>query len=316
MILMYDEIISNLFVKNRKCVINTDLDGLLSGMLLQKFLNWEIVGYSSCCGKKDDNLWLKNDCNDIDNYVFVDLPVATKGLATIDQHFVAFDEDSIIRYNNCGNKINPNIICSRFFTNNDYTKKYPFGTVHFVLATLERLGFIPKDYEIDFYKSLVNFDLSDLFLRADRVIGNTCLYTPNCLWWSDWMISYGGSLTKKLFNIVKNEYQKRRNFEPNVENFLLSLGCAGLDGECSNLFRKYENTKLQKYFEFLSTAFNMECLPIFDYYSFNKLYGERVKIENNLQEINDILKRKNLFSYAFVTMKTLSVTYRKGENNE
>ena len=32
------------YCKNRKCIVNTDLDGILSGILLKNFLNWEIVG--------------------------------------------------------------------------------------------------------------------------------------------------------------------------------------------------------------------------------------------------------------------------------
>ena len=208
---MIDNLLTEIFQKDRKCVINTDLDGLISGMLLQEFLNWEIVGFSSCCGKPDDNLWLKDKNIHLKDLVFVDLPVALKNISTIDQHFVAFEKDSIERYNNCGNKINPNIMRLRFFKNNDYTKKYPFGTAHFILASLEKLNLLPTDFKIDFYKNLGGFDLGDLFFRADRVIGNTFLYTPNCFDWCDWMINYGVTITGRLFNIVKNEYKERHH---------------------------------------------------------------------------------------------------------
>ena len=129
-------------------------------------------------------------------------------------------------------------------------------------------------------------------------------------------MNYGGSLTKQLFNIVKNEYKNRKNNEAFVEKYLLSFGCAGLDGECSNLFRKNEILNLQKYFEYLANVFDMKSIPIFEYNEYGNLFGERIKIENNLQEIKKLLIKENLFSYAFVTMRTLSVTYRKGENNE
>ena len=315
--MMTDELLKTIFNKNKKCVINTDLDGLISGMLLQRFLNWEVVGFSSCCGKQNDNLWLKDKNLSLKDLIFVDLPVALKSISTIDQHFVAFEKESIDRYNDCANKLNPNIIRARFFKNNDYTKKYPFGTAHFILASLEKLNLIPENFEINFYKNLGNYDLCDLLLRADRVVGNTYLYTQNCFDWSNWMIDYGGKITKNLFNIVKSEYKERHNREKFVESQMLRLGCAGLDGECSNLFRKKDIRGLLQYFNFLSSAFNMDALPIFDFYSYDNLYGERIRVENNnFDHIKELLKQKNMFSYAFVNMRTLSVTYKKGGKDE
>ena len=78
------EKLKSIFVKNQKCIVNSDLDGLLSGMLLREFLNWKIVGFSSCAGKPDDEIWLKNDNIKINECVFVDLPVAVKNITIID----------------------------------------------------------------------------------------------------------------------------------------------------------------------------------------------------------------------------------------
>ena len=52
----------NIFVPNRKCITNADLDGLISAILLQKYLHWEVVGYSYCGGTKKDTLWMKEGC--------------------------------------------------------------------------------------------------------------------------------------------------------------------------------------------------------------------------------------------------------------
>ena len=144
-----DEVACNLFRKNQKCIINADLDGILSGMLLQQFLGWEVIGYSSCCGKLDDELWLEEkneDIEDIRECVFVDLPVYVPDISVIDQHFVLLENDSIAKYNENKNKLNPNVMRKRLFKNqigeNQYTKKYPFGTAHFILALLEKLNII------------------------------------------------------------------------------------------------------------------------------------------------------------------------------
>lgn len=308
------ETIRSLFQPNKKCIINADLDGVLSGMLLQEFLGWEVIGYSSCCGRPNDELWIMKNVINFDDCVFVDLPVYVPNISVIDQHFVAFEEDSIAKYNMPGNKVNPNIIRSRLFKDksgrNQYTGKYPFGTVHFVLAVLENLGLIDRNYIINFKKRLGEFDLADLILRADRVIGNTYQYTPNCFDWSDWIMEIGGSNTKTLFSLVKNEYKERKAKEPFVEFKLKSFGCAGSDGDCSNLFRSKDYSSIQTYFEYLSDSLEMNPLPVFVVRDFGKLHGRRFEINNyNLSVIKNETMKDNVFSFAFVMMRTLSLTY-------
>ncbi len=85
------------------------------------------------------------------------------------------------------------------YGNNQYTAKYPFGTVHFILAILENYKIIDESFNFDFNKKFENFDLVDLILRADRVIRNTYSYTQNCIDWSNWIIEIGGTNTKNLF---------------------------------------------------------------------------------------------------------------------
>lgn len=308
------ENLEKIFQKNKKCIVNTDLDGILSGMLLQKFLNWEVVGFSSCCGKQDDELWLEDKKANLNECVFVDLPVCVKEISVIDQHFVAFDSDQASNFLNDPIKINPNIIRNKVFKTDkgtcEYTQKYPFGTVHFILACLEKLGLIDSDFQFTFDKKLNGFDSADLFLRADRVIGNTFFYTTNCFDWSDWLINLGKANTKFLFNLVKTEYKKRKENEQFVEKELTRLGCKGIDGDCSNMFRDKNYEKIIKYFDYLSDAINIKALPVFKICDFSKLAGKRFEVHSyNYDVLKKESEKTNMFSYAFVTMKTISVTY-------
>lgn len=310
--------IRNILRPGRKCIVNTDLDGILTGMLLQRFLNWDVVGYSSCCGKSDDELWLKNKDEDITECVFVDLPVSLKDVSVIDQHFVAFDDTSVVAYNSSDNKANPNIMCKRVFRNIsgkcEYTSKYPFGTVHFTLALLEELGAVDKQFSFDFRKGLNGFDVADLILRADRVIGNTYSYTQNCLDWADWIIQIGGHNTRQLFNIVKTEYQQRKAKESNVESALISIGCGGRDGDCANLFRTKNYNKIGAYFTYLSQSTGLPSLPNYNVHDFGKLSGRRFSIEDaGLAAVKNETKKDNVFSFAFVSSKMLSLTYIEQE---
>ena len=305
--------ISNLFIPNQKCIINTDLDGILSGMLLSKFLNWDVIGFSSCCGKITDELWLKDDTINLKSCIFIDLPVWVRDFSTIDQHFVAFDLNSINEYINSCNKLNPNVLRTKVFKDTDgksnYTNKYPFGTVHFVLAMLEYLDVIPKTYKFGFRKIIGQFDMADLLLRADRVIGNTYSYTPNCFDWINWICKIGKANTNELFSIVKNEYISRKNKEPFVEKKLLSLGCIGSDGDCSNMLRNKEYKPLEEYFSFLSQCTDLPTIDTFYFKEYAKLYGTRFNIYSNLNNLKIESKNNNVFSFAFVSMKVLSMTY-------
>lgn len=309
--------ITNLFIRNRKCIINADLDGLLSGMILHKFLGWDIVGFSSCSGKPDDELWLYDIKEDLKDCVFVDLPVYLNTYSTIDQHFIAFDKDSINTYKKSENKVNPNIIREKVFKKEDgsseYTAKYPFGTIHFIIAVLENMGIIDASFSFDFQKKLDGFDLADLILRADRVIGNTVSYTDNCVDWLKWLINIGKKNTNSLFDLVQKELLSRKINESKVEEKMLQLGCKGRDGDCSNMLRNKDYDSLKQYFLYLSSAINMEPLPIKKIIDYGKLNGKRFEItKNNFDFLKKESLKENVFSFAFVTMRTLSVTYIEG----
>ena len=312
--ILLSDSLKKIFEPNKKCIINADIDGIISGILLQHFLNWEVVGYSSCCGKKDDEIWLKDKKESLRDCVFVDLPVCVKGISVIDQHFVAFDNESLSDYNDGLNKINPNILRERVFINKnglcEYTNKYPFGTAHFVLAVLENIGVISEDYRIDFRKKLGNFELADLVLRADRVISNTDQYTRNCLDWIKWIKELGGKNTENLFLVVEKEYKKRLYAEKQVENQLVSFGCKGVDGDCSNLFRSKQYEKLKIYFNFVGKSLDMKATPVFEVCELGKTGGKRIFLENvSIDVAKKESRRDNIFSFAFVTMRALSLTY-------
>lgn len=310
--------ITMLFKKDRKCIINADLDGLLSGLILNKFLNWEIVGFSSCSGKSSDELWLCDPNEDISECIFVDLPVYLKSYSTIDQHFVAFDKESVENYKNHKNKINPNIMRERVLKTetdtSEYTMKYPFGTVHFIIAILENMKIIDENYKFPLDKELDDFLLADLILRADRVVQNTAMYTKNCIDWSNWLVNIGGANIKELFRKVFKDINLRLAKEKKVEYIVRTLGCMGADGDCSNMLRSKDYDKLNNYLHYLSSFLGTNDIKIHELTDFGKLNGKRIEINSkNFNILKDETLKDNVFSFAFVTMKYLSITYIKGD---
>ena len=270
-----------------RTIINTDLDGIISGMLLQKYMGWEVAGYSSCSGKPTDALWLKDNLEDC---IFIDLPV--RNYLSIDQHFISFEGEKN------PNTLNPNDIRGRSLK--DYTKKYPFGTAHFVLARLE------QKTKVEFNdKPIENFMLSDLLFRADRVIGNFNQYTENCMDWSNWLMSIGDEVTKYLFTMAQREYRERLITEKLVEETLTGLGTS-IDGDCSRYFQEEKQNEIKQYFSFLSACFDLPELTI--YLNKENLDGYRFPVYNS--NLKELCNRPDVFSYAFVMKDTLSIAFK------
>lgn len=301
----YHETINRVLAPNKKCIINADLDGILSGMLLHKFLGWEVVGFSSCSGKPTDEIWVMDRTVDIGKCVYIDLPVALKSIDIIDQHFISFDEGGVDRYKNCNNKLNPNVMRKRHYSKGDYCKKYPFGTVHFILALLESIGVITEDVLPDIQVSGIS--ALDILLRADGVIANTSTYTNNCIDWCDWLIQVGGTTTNKIFSTVKNDYTSMLDTVPLVEQKLNLLGCHRKDGDCSNMLMRKDLDKLNQYLKYLSEMFNTTPLRVDNLYATKILTGSRHQVDTS---INALLTQRKVFSYAFVNKDTLSITHR------
>jgi len=60
--------IKELFEKNKNIVINSDIDGFLCGMILQKYFGCRVVGFSD----SRDTVWLAPEVSDIDAPVYID----------------------------------------------------------------------------------------------------------------------------------------------------------------------------------------------------------------------------------------------------
>lgn len=61
--------LKELFERNKNIVINTDIDGFLSGMILQKYYGCRVVGFSD----SRDKVWLIPEVNDIDSPIYISI---------------------------------------------------------------------------------------------------------------------------------------------------------------------------------------------------------------------------------------------------
>jgi len=299
-----------LLSKKRKGIINTDLDGILSGIILHNILNWDIVGFCD----SGEYIWLDNSKYlNIDELVFIDMFVVPPGFKCIDQHIIAFDSKQNDLLASNPNKLNPNLINERYLTpSTSYSTKYPFGTIHFIIASLERLGY---EFEVNLMKPITSgIKLIDIILRADDTMLTSCFsnYTNNAESWWNWLILYSknGHITKQLYDYIRMSKSNLWLTQIKLKKLLIAdllksspFYCSSNDGGYSGI-NELGNKKLKKYVKeyifFMSEIIGMKCFDL--EFKFNSIKGIADRTTFSTKTIEEITTNRDyfLFSYAFV----------------
>jgi|TARA_B100000315_G_C14566539_1_gene583252 hypothetical protein len=178
---------------NPKCILSPDSDGFLCGLLTTNFLNGEIVGFYD--GKV---LIIRNDVNIYDS-IFYDMEINRNSIKSIGQHLVTWN-NNLLNRQNLSNCINPNNIrkiqgkpmspTPQPPMLQNFQRKYPFGTIHFLIGILSETGLI---------KNIKN-DAIWPFLFTDGTWNNLFGYTENCLEWINYLrINDSEHLLNKFF---------------------------------------------------------------------------------------------------------------------
>lgn len=293
-------------LKNKPIIINLDLDGLLCGLLLQKYLNCNIVGFSNSV----ETIWLQKNFTAFNSVCFIDLFVANKNTICLDQHIVSVHHKhhQILSKNNC--KINPNLMLERtFLPIKSYAMKYPFGTIHFLIALLEAER-IPMQLELD--KEIKNISLINLILRADDCMKTTVNsnYEENAKQWWSWLqklsknkkttnklVKYVSALKPKEVAIIKNKIKTTLTSKP--------FNCKTSDGGIEDILEKNGTLKnnVWTYFTYLSKFIEEDITHWNQVYKTYNGIAKRTSLNKEQQnELIDAstLNGKTIFSYAFV----------------
>ena len=172
--------LKELFEKNKNIVINTDIDGILSGIILVKSLGCKIVGFTN----SKEYVWLADGYDDLYAHVYVDMFVTDDRAICIDQHIVAVNDEHQEKIKASGNKYSPQIDGKRIFTKDSYDIKYPFGATHYIIAQLESEGIKVELPDLMTPVPNSKIKLADLILRADDAMASTVYaYRDNALYW-------------------------------------------------------------------------------------------------------------------------------------
>ena len=233
----------DLLKRNNKIIINTDIDGVLSGFVLCKYCGCEIVGFSNSAQYV---WWRKDKISSIYDAVYIDMYVPRKDVLTIDQHIIAYDADSLAAIASLGSKLNPNIDNPRtFLPNSSYYLKYPFGTIHYILSKLGKVG---VDVVFDYTRVLDNMHgypltIADFILRADDAMTTSLNsnYVSNARNWWQWLEVESRrsnnivELTNYLSKCPTTRSEVYGKKDSIARYFMGEFGCDSPDGGVSNV---------------------------------------------------------------------------------
>jgi len=163
--------------RGQNCILSPDSDGFLCGLLMSHYLGWKVRGFYD--GKVlliDKNLSPK-DC------IFLDMEIFRKEVRSVGQHMVAYQYSQPPKnWDNFSQCISANNLRG-FDVHRKFIEKYPFATVHLLLAILgvkHDVAPIPKSFGYLLYtdgtfKNLLNYPDNSLswfkFLGID-ILGN------------------------------------------------------------------------------------------------------------------------------------------------
>ena len=301
---------------SNKIIINSDIDGVLSGLILHNFLACEVVGFSN----SDNTVWIdESKVNSIYDAVYVDMFVANPAVKCIDQHIISINSTHHNSISKNPNKFNPNFDNPRFhFPNDSYYLKYPFGTVHYIIAYLEKQGI---RVDLDFFHQLDGLNFIDILLRADDAMKTTVdsNYKVNAREWWLWLHTFSNksnsisSLGKYLYSLNSNQVT---SIKSTTTKILMSsnFGCTSPDGGYHSIINPNGLLKEQviTYFQWLAKASKLNCFntqlnltPFIGTVNRTNLSETQKSELINQNKING----KDIFSYACVRSSNRSENF-------
>ena len=302
--------LSEIFDKNKDIVINTDIDGFLCGMILQKYYSCRVVGFSN----SRETVWLIPEIEDINKPVYIDLYVANPTVTCIEQHIIAYDKDHHNEICSFGTKINPNLDRKRTFVGDmesDYYHKYPFGTVHYLIALMAKEGIhvdlpdLTRVYQISEPGNpgrKLKTNAGHIILRADDALYSTLSrYRDNALDWWKWLDPKNESpAISELKQFISNcDAAHAKEYKADVGKFFRGLGCDGDDGAFKTVTDASGNllSKVIGYRNEICSIVGMD-LDLYEFYDIHK--GKYAVQFCRPGYDMGILHSDNLYSYAFI----------------
>ena len=210
---------------DRNCVISPDVDGMLSGLLLSKFLNWKIAGFYN-----GNMLLIKNDIKPKD-VVYLDVEIYNKNVFSVGQHMLLPNKEKLPEtWNEFENCISANNL-RNFDAKNDFPNKYPLGTIHLLLFILEH------NLDISCDKKAVA-----PLLYADGTFKTIFSYPENALEWFKFFDLENSKILRNIFSEERQSLMETMNLMKSLFAGIREISGGTRGGEKIKI--KHQNGKL------------------------------------------------------------------------
>lgn len=150
----------------QNCIVSPDADGLLCGLFMSHHLGWKVRGFYDGKVLVCDHRVLAAEC------VFLDMEIYRAGVRSVGQHLLLYNKRKVLEnwtnFDGCFSINN----FRGYDENREFSLKYPFGTMHFLLAAVD--GALPI--------TLPDSTVAPL-LFIDGTYHNLFRYTENSLDW-------------------------------------------------------------------------------------------------------------------------------------
>lgn len=172
-------------MRNQKCILSPDSDGLLCGLFMSYYLDWEIIGFydGKVCVIKDGYSAFDNDV------CFLDIEIYREGVKSMGHHMLSvynseINDDWNKRFKQC---IQPNLM--RGYDKNNFRLKYPLATIHLLIGILENKINIEVDETAIFPLLFTDGTFNVMFSYPENVMN----------WWGYLRVKDNSNLLKKVF---------------------------------------------------------------------------------------------------------------------
>ncbi len=191
--------------KNQKVILSPDSDGLLCGLFMSNFLDWEIVGFY------DGKVLVLNKGLSAKDCIFLDMEIFRKDIRSVGHHMVLYDINDLPRnWSNFENSIQPNNIRGYDY-HHVFNLKYPLATIHLLIGILGN-------------KIKFNIPESAIcpLVYTDGTFKNLFNYPENCLSW----LNFLGAESKDtpLYSIFFNDHYSIIELMKALMDFFKRLG--------------------------------------------------------------------------------------------
>lgn len=276
--------------KDQKMIAGTDFDGIFSAMFLNEVKNYELIGFYDF-----ETIWIENtaNLNDIKNAIWVDLDIYHEDIKSIGHHILKFrSDDKILGHQQ---SLNPNLI--REIYHNNFNRKYPYGTIHFLISLFD---YIPKD---DILNKLLLWHPNSSLMNAQKYRPNTEEWLRNFLKIDLMIKTFNDVVTKefeeKMKDMIYEKIEKTGFGKGRGQISSMNLGLRGYQCTFKNPMKSL--TKIDNLVMEISKITGWKKMNIPSGY--RKIEGEIEKttytaIRDKYGCLDDFLNKKNVFSYT------------------